>query len=180
MLDSPRFAPSSRNCSASVVFPTPGSPSTSRMRPEGKPPRTMSSRPAIPVAAFGWVIGAQFGVSAPPVYPVARRLTLGARHVGRRNVLLAARGQAPQRLDARQIQMPPLAVPLVRVRVAHPAFELDRRGDGGREVDLGEEVVPHGSFRLHRILEEVVAQDWSRFYQIFGRQCRTKAHGAPQ
>ena len=46
---SPRLTPSSRYCSASVVLPVPGRPSTRYSRSAWKPPPRMSSRPGFPV-----------------------------------------------------------------------------------------------------------------------------------
>src|SRR4051812_5367040 len=51
--------------------------------------------------------------------------------------------------------MPPLAVALVGVRLVQPSLELDRRGHRRGDVDLGEEVVLHGAFRQHGILEKI-------------------------
>ena len=53
MTVSPRAAPARRNCSASVVLPEPGTPSTRNRRFLVNPPRRTSSRPSMPVAA-GW------------------------------------------------------------------------------------------------------------------------------
>src|SRR6476620_6967292 len=46
---SPRRAPSSRNCSASVVLPVPGSPSTKYNRSASRPPHRTLSSPGTPV-----------------------------------------------------------------------------------------------------------------------------------
>src|SRR3569832_2460212 len=47
--DSPRFTPSSRNCSASVVLPEPGWPSRRYKRFGTSPPARTSSSPSMPV-----------------------------------------------------------------------------------------------------------------------------------
>jgi hypothetical protein len=62
-------------------------------------------------------------------------------------VLPASGGQAPQDLDAREVQVPAPPVVLVGVGLVHPTLQLNWRGHSRREVDLGEEVVSHGSFR---------------------------------
>ena len=45
-------APCTRNCSASTVLPEPGPPTSSVVRPRGKPPPVISSKPAMPVGAL--------------------------------------------------------------------------------------------------------------------------------
>src|ERR1035437_9610557 len=45
-------APCTRNCSASRVLPEPGPPTSSVVRPRGKPPPVISSKPVMPVGAL--------------------------------------------------------------------------------------------------------------------------------
>src|SRR4051794_11220713 len=54
ILTSPCLFPSNKNCKASVVLRVPGSPSTSNSLLGGKPPRTIASRPSIPVLTTSW------------------------------------------------------------------------------------------------------------------------------
>ena len=48
-----RVAPLTRNVIANSVLPHPAAPHTSDGRPAGKPPSVISSKPAMPVGAFG-------------------------------------------------------------------------------------------------------------------------------
>ncbi len=48
-----RVAPLTRNVTASSVLQQPAEPQTSVGRPAGKPPSEISSKPAMPVGAFG-------------------------------------------------------------------------------------------------------------------------------
>ena len=52
---SPALAPANRKCSATVVLPVPGSPSSRNTWPRDKPPERMSSSPSIPVAALALI-----------------------------------------------------------------------------------------------------------------------------
>ena len=45
-------APCTRNCSANIVLPEPGPPTSSVVRLRGKPPPVISSKPMMPVAAL--------------------------------------------------------------------------------------------------------------------------------
>src|SRR4051812_27156881 len=51
--DSPAFAPSSKNCMESVVFPDPGNPISMYTQWGGSPPRRISSMPTDPVRTSG-------------------------------------------------------------------------------------------------------------------------------
>jgi hypothetical protein len=42
-----------RHCTAKAVLPEPGPPFSSVVRWRGRPPRLISSKPAMPVAIFG-------------------------------------------------------------------------------------------------------------------------------
>src|SRR6185369_12812027 len=60
------------NSAASIVLPQPGPPITSDGRPRGRPPAVTSSRPSIPLGAFG--TGAPSNASAPGFVGLARAL----------------------------------------------------------------------------------------------------------
>ena len=53
-----KVAPWTTNCSAKIVLPAPGPPTNNDVRPLGKPPRVISSKPRMPVGALGLTMGA--------------------------------------------------------------------------------------------------------------------------
>src|ERR1035437_8968529 len=95
------FAPCARNCSASMVLPEPGPPTSSVVRPRGKPPPVISSKPAMPVGALvgTFTRGDRTDFILPPVVIIINFLLRGSagRRLGSRCCCGALEGGAIHR-----------------------------------------------------------------------------------